>query len=51
MIFHVKLEKAEDRSIVAECPGAPGLCFARKRQKEALQNIKEAIIAWLWDVS
>ena len=48
MIFHVKLEKAEDGWIVAECPALPGCVSQGKDEKEALENIKEAITAWLW---
>ncbi len=48
MIFHVRLEKAEDGWIVAECPALPGCVSQGKDEKEALENIKEAITAWLW---
>lgn len=48
MIFHVALETAEDGWIVAECPALPGCVSQGRDQKEALENIKEAITAWLW---
>jgi len=48
MIFHVKLEKAEDGWVVAECPALPGCVSQGKDEKEALENIREAIVAWLW---
>lgn len=48
MIFHVILESAEDGWIVAECPALPSCVSQGKDEKEALDNIKEAIIAWLW---
>lgn len=48
MIFHVTLEKAEDGWIVAEVPALPGCVSQGKDEKEALENIKEAITAWLW---
>jgi predicted RNase H-like HicB family nuclease len=48
MIFHVVLEQAEDGWIVAECPALPGCVSQGKDEEEALRNIKEAIIAWLW---
>jgi predicted RNase H-like HicB family nuclease len=48
MIFHVTMEKAEDDWIVVECPALPGCISQGKTEKEALENIKEAIIAWLW---
>jgi predicted RNase H-like HicB family nuclease len=48
MIFHVTLERAEDGWIVAECPALLGCVSQGKDEKEALDNIKEAITAWLW---
>jgi predicted RNase H-like HicB family nuclease len=48
MIFHVVLEKAEDGWIVAEVPALPGCVSQGKDEKEALENVKEAITAWLW---
>jgi len=48
MIFHVVLEKAEDGWIVAEVSALPGCVSQGKDDKEALENIKEAITAWLW---
>ena len=48
MLFHVNLEKAEDGWVVAECPALPGCVSQGKDEKEALDNIREAIQAWLW---
>ena len=48
MIFHVKLEHAEDGWFVAECPALPGCVSQGRDEKEALENIREAITAWLW---
>ncbi len=48
MFFHVVLEDDEDGWIVAECPSLPGCVSQGKTQQEALENIKEAITAWLW---
>jgi len=48
MIFHVVLEKDEDGWIVAECPSLPGCVSQGKTEQEAIENIKEAITAWLW---
>ena len=48
MIFHVILENAEDGWIVAECPALPGCVSQGKTEQEAIENIKEAITAWLW---
>ncbi|HEO66057.1 MAG TPA: type II toxin-antitoxin system HicB family antitoxin [Spirochaetes bacterium] len=48
MTFHVILEQAKDDWIVVECPALPGCVSQGKDEKEALENIKEAITAWLW---
>ncbi len=48
MVFHVTLEHAEDGWVVAECPALPGCVSQGKDEREALENIKEAITAWLW---
>lgn len=48
MMFHVTLEKAEDGWIVAECPALPGCVSQGSDEQEAMENIKEAIQAWLW---
>lgn len=48
MIFHIVLEEAEDGWIVAECPSLPGCVSQGKTEPEAIENIKEAITAWLW---
>ena len=48
MLFHVTLENAEDGWIVVVCPALPGCVSQGKDEKEALDNIKEAITAWLW---
>jgi predicted RNase H-like HicB family nuclease len=48
MFFHVMLEKSEDSWIVAEVPALPGCVSQGRDEKEARENIKEAITAWLW---
>ncbi|MCY3020883.1 MAG: type II toxin-antitoxin system HicB family antitoxin [Planctomycetota bacterium] len=48
MVFHVTLEKAKDGWTIAECPALPGCVSQGKDEKEALENIREAIVAWLW---
>ena len=48
MIFHVTLDKAEKGWVVAECPELPGCVSQGHDEKEALENIREAIVAWLW---
>ncbi|MBI5216413.1 MAG: type II toxin-antitoxin system HicB family antitoxin [Ignavibacteriae bacterium] len=48
MIFHITLQQAEDGWVVAECPALPGCVSQGKDEKEAIENVKEAITAWLW---
>ena len=48
MIFHVTMEPAEDGWIAIECPAFPGCISQGKDEQEAMANIKEAIVAWLW---
>ena len=48
MLFHVNIEEAEDGWIVAECPALPGCVSQGRDEQEAIANIKEAIVAWLW---
>lgn len=48
MVFHVKMEQAEDGWIVVECPALPGCVSQGRNEEEALVNIREAITAWLW---
>lgn len=48
MMFHLILKKGEDGWIVAECPAFPGCLSQGETEQEALANIREAIIAWLW---
>ncbi len=48
MLFHVKIQQAEDDWFVAEVPALPGCVSQGRDQKEALENVKEAITAWLW---
>jgi predicted RNase H-like HicB family nuclease len=48
MIFHVKVEQAEDGWFVVECPALPGCVSQGQNEEEALSNIREAITAWLW---
>jgi predicted RNase H-like HicB family nuclease len=48
MLFHVVLETDEDGFVVAECPALPGCVTQGQTELEAMENIKEAIQAWLW---
>ena len=43
MIFHVKLERSNKGWIVAECPALPGCVSQGRSEKEALENIREAM--------
>jgi len=42
------MERAEDGWVVVECPALQGCVSQGKDETEALENIKEAIQAWLW---
>jgi predicted RNase H-like HicB family nuclease len=48
MLFHVIFEAAEDGWIVAECPALPGCVTQGREQAEAMEAIKQAIVAWMW---
>ena len=48
MLFHVTLEAAEDGWFIAEVPALPGCVSQGKSEEEALENVREAITAWLW---
>jgi predicted RNase H-like HicB family nuclease len=48
VLFHVTLEKDETGWFVAECPALPGCVSQGIDEKEAIENIQEAIRAWLW---
>jgi predicted RNase H-like HicB family nuclease len=45
------LETSEGGWIAAQCPTLPGCVSQGRDEKEALENIKEAITAWLWALS
>jgi len=47
MLFHVRIEQS-DGWFVAECPALPGCVSQGRTEQEALENIREAIVAWLW---
>jgi len=48
MLFHVTMEEAEDGWVVVEVPALPGCVSQGSTEQEALENIREAITAWLW---
>lgn len=47
MQFTITLTEDEDGYIVASCPALPGCHTQGKTEGEALENIKEAIVACL----
>lgn len=48
MVLHVTMEQAEDGWLVVECPALPGCVSQGRDEKEAMENIREAITAWMW---
>ncbi len=48
MTFHVTVEQAEDGYFVVECPALPGCVSQGETEVEALENIEEAMVAWVW---
>ena len=49
MMLHVTMETAEDGWIVVECPALlPGCVSQGRDEKEAVENIREVMTAWLW---
>ena len=46
--FDVIVERDEEGYYVASVPALPGCVSQGKDEKEALENIKEAITAWMW---
>ncbi|MDO8525775.1 MAG: type II toxin-antitoxin system HicB family antitoxin [Candidatus Omnitrophota bacterium] len=47
MRLKIVLEKGEDKYIVASVPSLPGCHSQGKTEKEAIRNIKEAILLYL----
>jgi len=47
MVLHVTREEAEDGWVVAEWPALPGCVSRGRNEKEALENIREAITGWM----
>ena len=48
MKLKVVVHPAEEGGYWAEVPALPGCVSQGRDQKEALENVKEAITAWLW---
>jgi predicted RNase H-like HicB family nuclease len=51
MQFTVVLEQGESGYIIASCPALPGCHSQGRTEEEALDNIKEAIVACLLTVN
>lgn len=47
MNFKVIVQKGEDSGFVVECPALPGCVSQGETVDQALENIREAIQAWL----
>lgn len=47
MKFSTVIDRDEDGMWIAECPAVPGCVSQGRTKEEALENIKEAIIACL----
>jgi predicted RNase H-like HicB family nuclease len=48
MTLHITLNHADDGWVVAECPALPGCISQGADEEEAVQNIRQAITAWMW---
>jgi predicted RNase H-like HicB family nuclease len=48
MIYLVTLEISEDGKVVAVCPALPGCVSQGRDKKDAIENIQEAITAWMF---
>jgi len=49
MTYHIALKSGPSGQIVAECADLPGCIAHGRTEQEALDNITEAITAWMWD--
>lgn len=43
MKFIITIDRDEDGMFIAECPSIPGCVSQGKNEKEAIENVKEAI--------
>lgn len=48
MLFHITIWEEEDGWLVAECPALPGCVSQGRDMREAIDNIRESMNAWLW---
>ncbi len=47
--YNVTLRRAQGEKFLAECDEVPGCVSTGRNESEAIANLKEAIIAWMWD--
>jgi predicted RNase H-like HicB family nuclease len=45
----VTLRREQGQRFLAECAEVPGCVSTGSNEAEAIANLKEAIIAWMWD--
>jgi predicted RNase H-like HicB family nuclease len=49
MIYEIALLHSPEGTVIARCPSLPGCIAKGRNDREALDNIKEAITAWMWN--
>jgi len=47
--YNVTLRREQGQRFLAECSEVPGCVSTGENEAEAIANLKEAIIAWMWD--
>jgi predicted RNase H-like HicB family nuclease len=47
--YNVTLRREQGQRFLAECAEVPGCVSTGSNEAEAIANLKEAIIAWMWD--
>jgi predicted RNase H-like HicB family nuclease len=47
--YNVTLRREQGQRFLAECSEVPGCVSTGRNEAEAIANLKEAIIAWMWD--
>jgi predicted RNase H-like HicB family nuclease len=48
--YNVTLRREQGQRFLAECSEVPGCVSSGSTEAEAIANLKEAIIAWKWDM-
>jgi len=49
--YNVTLRREQGQRFLAECNEVPGCVSTGSSEAEAIANLKEAIIAWMWDAN